>query len=342
MRVTEIDFSDGKVSICYDAFMSEMTSFHNKEKIVIITDETIFDLHKEKFEGYPVIKIRGGEKNKKQSSVDDIIDQLLEMDIDKTWLIAGVGGGVVTDIAGYVAGIYKRGIKLGLVPTTILGMTDAAIGGKNGVNVGMYKNMVGTTHRPQFILYDFSFLETLPAEEWINGFAEIIKHACIKDAEMFEELSTRSIEYYRENRSAVALLVEKNAALKISVVVNDEHETGERFLLNFGHTFGHAIENLYDLPHGYAISIGMVMAAKISEEINNFDSVSKEKLIKLLQQYGLPVSHKIDHKKVLALLKKDKKRSGDFINFILLNSIGEGVVRQLSFNNIEALQDQTL
>ena len=342
MRVRDINFPEGKISICFEASLHDMATFHDKKKIVVLTDENIFALHKEKFEGYTVIKIRGGEKNKKQSSVDEIIYQMLEMDIDKTWLLAGIGGGVVTDMAGYVASIYKRGIKLGLVPTTILGMTDAAIGGKNGVNVGMYKNMVGTTYRPQFILYDFSFLETLPVEEWVNGFAEIIKHACIKDAEMFEELSAHNVEYYKENRSAIALLVEKNANLKIAVVVNDEHETGERYLLNFGHTFGHAIENIYNLPHGFAISIGMVMAAKISEEINNFDSVSKEKLIKLLQQYGLPVSHKTDHPEVLALLKKDKKRLGDHINFVLLNSIGEGVVKQLSFHNIEALQDQIL
>ena len=267
---------------------------------------------------------------------------MLELNIDKTWLLAGVGGGVITDMAGYVASIYKRGIKLGLVPTSILGMTDAAIGGKNGVNVGVYKNMVGTTYRPTFILYDFTFLNTLPTSEWINGFAEIIKHACIKDAAMFTELENNDIDFYINNRDAAITLIEKNVALKTAVVVADEFEKADRFQLNFGHTFGHALENLYKLPHGHAVSIGMVMAAKVSEEINNFDSVAVERLKKLLQQYKLPILNSFDKHEVLNLLTKDKKRAGDAINFVLLNTIGQASVKQLSFHTIQSLLDQTL
>jgi 3-dehydroquinate synthase len=342
LKIIETALEGGIVKTILDASFENVQDFHPQEKVIILTDETIFALHQQKFENYAVIKIDGTEKNKTQTTIDSIVSQMLEMDIDKSYMLVGVGGGVVTDMAGYVASIYKRGIKLGLVPTTILGMTDAAIGGKNGVNVGLYKNMVGTTYRPQFILYDFSFLETLPKAEWINGFAEIIKHACIKDAAMFDELAVNNIDYYFENKNAIALLIEKNAALKTAVVVNDEHETGERYLLNFGHTFGHAVENLYNLPHGHAVSIGMIMAAKISEEINNFDSTSKEKLIKILQQYGLPVALQIDKGQVLSSLKKDKKRAGDSINFVLLNSIGDGIVQKIPFTQIESLLDQTL
>jgi 3-dehydroquinate synthase len=342
LKIIETALEGGIVKTILDASFENVQDFHPQEKVIILTDETIFALHQQKFENYAVIKIDGTEKNKTQTTIDSIVSQMLEMDIDKSYMLVGVGGGVVTDMAGYVASIYKRGIKLGLVPTTILGMTDAAIGGKNGVNVGLYKNMVGTTYRPQFILYDFSFLETLPKAEWINGFAEIIKHACIKDAAMFDELAVNNIDYYFENKNAIALLIEKNVALKTAVVVNDEHETGERYLLNFGHTFGHAVENLYNLPHGHAVSIGMIMAAKISEEINNFDSTSKEKLIKILQQYGLPVALQIDKGQVLSSLKKDKKRAGDSINFVLLNSIGDGIVQKIPFTQIESLLDQTL
>ncbi len=342
MRIIETNYSGGKVKTILDAAFEQVQDFHPKEKIFILTDETIFALHEHKFKNYAVIKIDGNEKNKTQTTIDSVVSQMLETDIDKSFMLVGVGGGVVTDIAGYVASIYKRGIKLGLVPTTILGMTDAAIGGKNGVNVGMYKNMVGTTYQPQFILYDFSFLETLPKAEWVNGFAEIIKHACIKDGAMFNELAANNNDYYFENKNATAALIEKNVALKTAVVVNDEFETGERYLLNFGHTFGHAIENLYNLPHGHAVSIGMIMAAKISEEINNFDSASKEKLVQILQQYGLPVSLQIDKGQVLSSLKKDKKRTGDAINFVLLNSIGDAVVQKISFTQIESLLDQTL
>ncbi len=342
MKIIETRLEGGVVKTILDAAFEDVQNFHAQEKIIILTDETIFTLHEQKFHNYAIIKIDGTEKNKTQATIDSIVTQMLEMDIDKSYMLVGVGGGVVTDIAGYVASIYKRGIKLGLVPTTILGMTDAAIGGKNGVNVGLYKNMVGTTYRAQFILYDFSFLETLPKAEWINGFAEIIKHACIKDAAMFEELAANNIDYYFENRNAIAALIEKNVALKTAIVVNDEFETGERYLLNFGHTFGHAVENLYNLPHGHAVSIGMIMAAKVSEEINNFDSTSKEKLVQILQQYGLPVSLQIDNAQVLYSLKKDKKRAGDAINFVLLNSIGDGVVQKIPFTQIESLLDQTL
>ena len=342
MKIVETNYAGEIVNYVMDASFGIISDFYPKEKTVILTDETVFSLHKSKFEGYAVIKINGKEKNKTQSTIDQIIDQLLEMDIDKSYMLIGVGGGVVTDMAGYVASIYKRGIKLGLIPTTILGMTDAAIGGKNGVNVGIYKNMVGTTYRPQFILFDFSFLDSLPKTEWVNGFAEIIKHACIKDTAMFEELALHDIEYYYSNRNETALLIEKNVALKTAVVVNDEHETGERFLLNFGHTFGHAIENLYQLPHGHAVSLGMMIAAKISEEINNFDTASKEMLTKLLQQYDLPVVLDIDYVQVVGLLKKDKKRAGNDINFVLLNSIGDGVIQKLPFSMIDSLVDQTL
>lgn len=340
MRVTEVLYPNGMVSVCMDAALPEISVFHEKEKTVIITDENIFSLHEKKFNGYAVIKIKGGEKNKTQATVDNIIAELLDMEVDKTWLIAGVGGGVVTDIAGFAASIYKRGVKPGFVPTTILAMTDAAIGGKNGVNVGMYKNMVGTTCRPQFILYDLAFLDTLPREEWVNGFAEIIKHACIKDAAMFEELELNNIDYYIQNKNAAAALIERNAALKNAVVVNDESETGERHLLNFGHTFGHAIENLHGLPHGHAISIGMAIACSVSAELNRFDGASKNRVLKLLQQYELPVSVKTDRKKVFQLLKKDKKRLGDKMNFVMLDSIGAAVVMPLPISVLEGIFDQ--
>ena len=159
---------------------------------------------------------------------------------------------------------------------------------------------------------------------------------------MFTELENNDIDFYINNRDAAITLIEKNVALKTAVVVADEFEKADRFQLNFGHTFGHALENLYKLPHGHAVSIGMVMAAKISEEINNFDSVAVERLKKLLQQYKLPIFHSINKNEVLNLLTKDKKRAGDAINFVLLNTIGEASVKQLSFHTIQSLLDQTL
>lgn len=342
MKILQTDFSGQTVTNYFDASFDAIKDFYDIKKVLIITEEDIYLLHAEKFESFKVLLIEGKEKNKTQDTINFIVDKLLEFNIDKTCLLVGVGGGVITDMVGYVASIFKRGINLALVPTTVLAMTDAAIGGKNGINIGKYKNMVGTTYRPLFILYDYSFLNTLHRSEWINGFAEIIKHACIKDKEMFYELEKNNIDYFINNIEAAAELIEKNVAIKTGIVVADEFEKADRFQLNFGHTFGHAIENLYSLPHGYAVSVGMVMAAKISKEINNFDSTSVNELKKLILQYELPITQKINKAEVLELLVKDKKRAGEAINFVLLNKIGEGTVKQLSFQTITSLLEQTL
>ncbi len=342
MKTLQTDFSGQIVTNYFGASFNDINGLSDPQKIIIITEEHIFKLHEQKFENFNVLLVKGKEKHKTQGTIDFIINRLLELNIDKSWLIVGVGGGVITDMVGYVASVFKRGINLGLVPTTILAMTDAAIGGKNGINVGKYKNMVGTTYRPSFILFDYSFLDTLPKTEWVNGFAEIIKHACIKDEEMFYQLEKKTIDDYIKDRTATTQLIERNVAIKTAVVVADEFEKADRFQLNFGHTFGHAIENLYALPHGHAVSIGMVMAAKVSVEVNNFDSISVDRLKNLLVLYELPITQKINRPEVLELLVKDKKRAGDSLNFVLLNKIGEGTVKKLSFDNIASLLDQTL
>ena len=176
-----------------------------------------------------------------------IIDELLNRSADKDTVIIGLGGGVITDIAGYVASIYKRGVPLIQVPTSILGMVDAAVGGKNGVNTAHYKNMVGTIYQPEAVIFDQELISTLPKEEWINGFAEVIKHACIKDESLFRTLQKHTIDDYFNNPVLTASLIKENVLIKTGVVLGDELETGDRMLLNFGHTLGHAIEKENDL-----------------------------------------------------------------------------------------------
>ena len=325
--------------VLMNANFTYIEKYSSKEKTIIFTDSTIFQLYSSLFNGYKVLQIEAGETSKTQHQINIAIAQMLAWDVDKTYLLVGVGGGVVTDMAGYLASIYKRGIKLGLVPTTILGMTDAAIGGKNGVNVGLYKNMVGTIYRPTFVLYDFSFLHSLPRLQWINGFAEIIKHASIKDALLFDTLASHSIDYYRQHDAALMALIEKNVAIKTDIVLADEFEQADRYLLNFGHTFGHAIENKYGLMHGHAISIGMVIAANLSQQLNGFSAVENAKLIQLLQQYELPISlPHLQINEVLALMQKDKKREGEHINFVWLNKIGNAVAKKVPFSQLAQAQ----
>ena len=335
MHKSEYTFSQKKVTCYFDADLSGIGKLVKDASIVIITDDMVFDHQAEKMVGYPVIKFAAGEESKNQATVDHIIRELINLGAHKNTFLIGIGGGVVTDITGYVASVYMRGIKFGLVPTSILAMVDAAIGGKNGIDVGVYKNMVGTICQPEFIFYDYSFLQTLPVKEWVNGFAEIIKHACIKDALLFAFLEKYSLHEYQADKTLIADLIEKNVEIKMQVVTNDEFEKGERKLLNFGHTIGHAIENLHGLPHGHAVSIGIVAACNLSEKINGFHFKDAAKIVKLLSQYHLPVDVETDHAKVFEVLKMDKKRKDDGVNFILLKSIGNAEIKFIRLTDLE-------
>lgn len=314
---------------------SHLGEITDLKSAIFITDENVFKHHEKRFKGKNVIVLKAGEEYKIQATVDSVIEQLIELEADRKTTLIGVGGGVITDLTGYVASIYMRGIKFGFVPTTLLAMVDASIGGKNGIDVSVYKNIVGNTKQPSFILHDLIFLNTLPESEWQNGFAEIIKHACIKDAAMFKELQSRSFQYYRSKKKEACLLIQRNAKLKSKVVQADEFEQGERKLLNFGHTLGHALENQYELSHGQAISIGMTYACDISKQLLKFKRT--EDVVQVLEQYGLPTYAKYDMKKVLNILKMDKKRERSSINYILLERIGKGVIKSLPLTEIETI-----
>ncbi|HKG68279.1 MAG TPA: 3-dehydroquinate synthase [Segetibacter sp.] len=331
-------FSSADVTYYINADFAYLEKLVSKEQGVIVTDENIFAKHQKKFKGWKTILIQAGEQFKIQVTVDNIIQQLIDAGADRKTTLIGVGGGVITDITGYVAGVFMRGIKCGFVPTSILAMVDAAIGGKNGIDVGLYKNMVGLIRQPAFLLYDFSLLKSLPKEEWVNGFAEVIKHACIKDAPMFTLLEQNKLSFFQKDFTALAKLIQRNALIKTKVVISDEFEKGERKLLNFGHTLGHAIENLYHIPHGHAVSIGMGVACKFSETITGFKGT--DRVVNVLKQYGLPPQFDFDKAETFRILKSDKKKDNQSINYILLNKIGKASIVSLPFTEIETLINQ--
>jgi 3-dehydroquinate synthetase len=188
MQKKTYQFTAKKVDYYFDADFTYLTKLIDKDHTVLVTDENIFRAQPKKFKGWKTIVLKAGEEHKIQATANHVIEQLIGMGADRKTVLVGVGGGVITDLTGYVAAVYMRGLKVGFVPTTILAMVDASIGGKNGIDVGIYKNLVGTIRQPDFLLYDYSFLKSLPENEWINGFAEIIKHSCIKDAALFREL----------------------------------------------------------------------------------------------------------------------------------------------------------
>ncbi len=335
MKRLTYKFSNSSTDYYLAYGISHLKEFVEQKNAVIITDENVFSNHKKRFKNWKVIVLQPGEEQKTQSTVDSIIAQLIMMEADRKTTLIGVGGGVITDVTGYVASIYMRGLKFGFIPTTLLSMVDASIGGKNGVDVGIYKNLVGTIRQPSFILHDLVFLNSLPQSEWINGFAEIIKHACIKDAAMFRELETSSLKKYQNRKILVCELIQRNAILKTKVVQQDEFEKGDRKLLNFGHTLGHALENQYALAHGQAISIGMTYACNISKQITGFKET--EKVVSLLEKYGLPTYAKFDRKKVFDVLKMDKKRERKDISYVLLEKIGKGVIKTISLDQLEKI-----
>ena len=335
MVTKKIKFSTKETAFYFNADFLHLDKLVSKERAIIITDEHVFDAHKKKLKGWNTIVLKPGEQYKVQQTVDVVIDQLLAMGADRQSVLIGFGGGVITDITGYVAGVYMRGIDFGFIPSTLLAMVDAAIGGKNGIDVGVYKNMVGLIRQPSFLIYDYTLLKTLPIGEWQNGFAEIIKHACIKDAIMFKELQKNSLSVYQKDTKQLAQLVKKNALLKVAIVVQDEFEMGDRKLLNFGHTLGHAIENMYELCHGQAISIGMTYAVLMSQQLKFLKE--GESVIALLQKYGLPTVAEFDAKKTFKVLLKDKKKDNGSINYILLEKIGKGVVQPLLLVQLQSI-----
>lgn len=333
MTKKRIAFSSGITDFYFGGSIDFLPGLAKGRRLIVLTDTNVFEAQKRKLKKLETIVINAGEINKTQATVDTVIGRLVELHADRSTLFVGIGGGVVTDIAGYVAAIYMRGISVGFLPTSILAMVDAAIGGKNGVDVGVYKNIVGTIRQPEFLLYDYSFLKTLPHEEWVNGFAEVIKHAAIKDGPMFGLLKQTKLTTLKRNTELLHKLVMRNALIKIKIVQQDEFEKGDRKLLNFGHTLGHAIENMMGLPHGHAISIGMVYAAHLSAQLTGFKKTME--LVELLEQYELPTHASFDKMQAVANLTMDKKRLKDSIHFVLLEKPGKAIIRPIEIKELE-------
>lgn len=328
-------FSNAAVDYYFAGGISHLKELTDPENTIVITDEHVFDAHARRFRNWNTIVLRPGEAYKVQATADALINQLIEMQADRKTTLVGVGGGVVTDLTGYVASVYMRGIRFGFIPTTILALVDASIGGKNGIDVGMYKNLVGVIRQPAFILHDLVFLNSLPQAEWENGFSEIIKHACIRDAAMFRELEWATYRTYQGRKKSVCELIRRNAMLKTKIVQQDEFESADRKLLNFGHTLGHALENQYDLSHGQAVAIGMTYAAEISEMLTGFRQ--KERVTRLIERYGLPAYAVFDKHKAFEVLKMDKKRVRDTIDYVLLEKIGKGIRRSIPLSKLEQI-----
>ncbi|HRO43076.1 MAG TPA: 3-dehydroquinate synthase [Flavipsychrobacter sp.] len=329
-----VSFPGGTVNYYFDRNFNFLSEIIAGRKAILITDNNIHSLYQSSFESYDTIVIPAGELHKTLETLNYITEQLIGFEADRQTLLIGIGGGMVTDLTGFAASVYMRGVKFGFVPTTLLGMVDAAIGGKNGVNFGLHKNMLGTITQPEFLLFDQNFLQTLPDEEWSNGFAEVIKYGCIFDSFLFDKLLSNDLSFFRNNLQGTKVLIQKCVEWKNKTVLEDEKEQANRKLLNFGHTVGHAIEQLHKMQHGYAISIGMVVACRLSEKLTGLNEEVTKALKRVLVRYNLPIEISFDANQIMSVLKMDKKRSNDEIDFIVLEGIGKARIEKISFDMI--------
>jgi len=304
------------------------------KKMVFIVDENVHRLHAPKFEGMSCLLVPSGEKQKTLSFAEEILRQMVRMEVDRTSFLVGVGGGLVTDLAGFVASVYMRGIDFGFISTTLLGQVDASIGGKNGVNLDGFKNMIGVFRQPEFVWCDLELLDTLDQRELVSGFSEVIKYAAIRDRELFNYIDGHLDSILKRNPDDLEAIIKNSAAIKADIVQDDINEQGDRKLLNFGHTLGHAVEKLTGMMHGEAVAIGMVMAARLSCNMGFLDSTELARLERMILSAGLPVSTDLLPSDLYDTLLKDKKRTGDRIHFILLRNIGEAFIYDMDLHSL--------
>jgi 3-dehydroquinate synthase len=275
-----------------------------------------------------LISVPAGEKSKRLAVVEKCYDQLAAHRLERKSFIVALGGGVVGDLAGFVAATYLRGIPFVQVPTTLLAQVDSSVGGKTGVNLKAGKNLVGAFYQPQLVLCDLDTLKTLPKREFISGLAEVIKYGVIYDTILFAQLERNLPKLLQRDAATLAAVIARCCEIKADVVGQDETESGLRAILNFGHTIGHAIENSSGYGkflHGEAIAIGQVAATRLSQKILGLPSGDAERIEKLFVCAGLPVKIRLNaalRKKLFAAMLLDKKVSGGEVKFVLAKKIG--------------------
>jgi 3-dehydroquinate synthase len=278
-----------------------------------------------------VVLVPDGETHKSWATLEDIIARLLELRVDRATTLIALGGGVVGDLAGFAAAICLRGLPFVQIPTTLLAQVDSSVGGKTGINHPLGKNMVGAFWQPRAVLIDVDCLRTLPQRELKAGLAEVIKYGAIRDAALFGWLEANVARLVAGDTAALEHAIHESCRIKAEIVSADERESGERALLNFGHTFGHAIETAQGYGawlHGEAVAAGMVIASRLSERVCGLPVNDADRIARLIAACDLPASPpKITTERWLELMRHDKKAQDGHIRFVLLDAIGRASVR---------------
>ena len=307
-------------------------------RFAIITNPTVNSLFGKEVSGslaeagleHSIIEVPDSESSKSLEVANGIYSRLSDAGFDRDSCVIGLGGGVVGDLAGFVAATYMRGIRLVQIPTTLLAQADSAIGGKSGVNMPQGKNLVGAFHQPSMVISDVATLITLPDRDYRSGLAEVLKYGMILDEGFFGDLERDSDIILRRDGESLERVVARCSRLKASIVEQDERERGKRLLLNFGHTLGHALEAAsgYGYRHGEAVALGMLFAASVSVDSGTLAQRDLDRLAELISRFCLPtrIGREVDPGEVLAFMGSDKKRSGGRLRLVLPTRVGCGIV----------------
>ena len=344
------------ISDNYKNFTSSVYEFNDKntenenlninkvyDEILILTDENVYNHQLENFINSINVKmiyeyiVPAGEDSKSLSIYEDIIKYCTKINLSRKSLIIALGGGVIGDLAGFIASTYMRGIDVCQIPTSLLAQVDSSVGGKTGINIGNLKNIIGTFYQPKFTYININALQTLPENEFISGMAEVIKYGVIYDYKLLHYIIENSEKILDKDNEVLNYIIKRSIEIKADIVSKDEKEGGLRKILNFGHTFGHGIEKICKISHGEAVSIGMHMAFKLSLEKGYINETYYNEFIKACNKFNLPlmfnpflgeeeiVEDKKDNanKEILEIMKNDKKNSFGNINLILPIELGK-------------------
>ncbi len=327
-------------------------NFIKSNKVVVITNQKVAPLYLDKMESilkkkekeYFSIVIADGEEQKSLKTLEIIITKMLEKKVERTATILALGGGVIGDMAGFAAAIYQRGINFIQVPTTLLAHVDSSVGGKTAVNHSLGKNMIGAFHQPKCVVIDIETLDSLPRRDLIAGFAEIIKYGCITDVNFFEWLELNVENLKRKSKDHMVYAIKKSCEIKAKIVNEDEKEKGKRAILNFGHTFGHAIETSLGYGvwlHGEAIGCGMIMASLLSYKLGLINYKKFTRIKNLIEKFELPIEFpNLQIDEFIELMSNDKKVKNNLIYYVLLEDIGKSNLLALEKSRVKVLVDE--
>ena len=308
------------------------------KRVVVVSDTNIDRHYHSLIEPYDHVLIGLGEASKTLLTLDAIYRRFIELGVDRSCFVLAIGGGIVTDVAGFAASTFMRGLEFGFISTSLLGQVDASVGGKNGVNVEGYKNMVGTFTQPKFVICDVDLLRTLSPREFRTGLAEIIKAAVIADAELFEMLEQADFSTLQRDSDTLREMVYRAIKVKADIVERDERESGDRRLLNLGHTLAHAIEKSSSkFNHGEAVAVGLAMIAEVAANRDMLAVADKERIVALLERAGFALEPPVEVRTLLKAVKRDKKAEGDSIHVVFPLGVGNCCVEKMPLDEFKAL-----